>query len=82
MVALTQSQIDAIFQSITNQIVKTRTCDLTKAQIKQAISDTDAWIDANAASYNNALSLAVRTSLTTSEKSALFAFIALKKFGG
>jgi hypothetical protein len=54
---------------------------LTKADLQTAVNETDAWIDANAASYNAALSQPARGQLTAAQKNLLFCAVALARFG-
>ncbi len=53
---------------------------MLKADLRAAIDDTDAWIEANQASFNAALPLPARTSLTTRQKALLLMAVAAKKF--
>jgi len=85
LTALTQAQIDKVFADLVNEILRASNgaaITLTKTDIKQAITDTNTWIDNNAASYNSALALNVRSTLTSTQKSLLFAYVALKKYSG
>ena len=85
MVALTQAQINKIFQDFVNEIIRAApntAVTLTKSDIKTAITATNTWIDNNAASYNSALAANVQSSLTSAQKSVLFAYVALKKYSG
>ena len=51
------------------------------ALLRQAINETDAWIDSNATSYNNALNATFRTSASAQEKTLMFCYVALKRAG-
>lgn len=51
-----------------------------KADLRAAIDAIDAWISANAASFNSAIPLPARSSLTASQKAQLFAAIVDKRF--
>jgi hypothetical protein len=53
----------------------------SKADLRAAVDATDAWIDANASSYNTALPAAYRTSATLAQKTILLAAVALKRAG-
>ena len=55
---------------------------LSKADVDAAIDAVDNWIDANAASYNSALPLPARTTLTSAQKAELLYLVALKRYGG
>ena len=48
---------------------------ITKPDLLAAITAMDAWIDANAASFNTAIPLPARTSLTVKQKIELFMLI-------
>ena len=52
----------------------------TKDDLRAAVDATDEWIDANAAAYNLALPLAIRTNLTAQQKARLFLQIARRRF--
>lgn len=54
--------------------------DIGKADLREAFNATDAWIDDNAASFNAALPVAARTSLTAKQKVRLFVFVAERRF--
>lgn len=56
--------------------------NLKKPDLDAAITAVDNWIEANAVSFNLALPLAARTTLTAAQKAELFALIALKRYGG
>lgn len=53
----------------------------TKTDLQAAADATDAWIDANAASFNAALPVAFRTGATTAQKTLLFCYVAMKRAG-
>lgn len=53
---------------------------LSKADLRAAVDAADAWIDANRASYNSALPLPARTTLTAPQKARLLALVILKRF--
>jgi len=83
--ALTQAQIDKIFADLVNEILRASNgaaITLTKTELKQAITDTNTWIDNNQASYNSALAVNVRTTLSTAQKALLFELVATKKYLG
>jgi hypothetical protein len=50
--------------------------NLTKAELRTAINDTDQWIQDNGASYNSALSAAAQANLTSAQKTILFCVVA------
>jgi hypothetical protein len=53
---------------------------LTKAELRAAVNATDDWIDANAASYNNAIPAAARSALTAKQKARLLTAVANRRF--
>lgn len=54
-------------------------CAFTKPQLAAAVDATDAWIDANAASYNTALPAGFRTKGSALQKTLLFCYVAVKR---
>lgn len=54
---------------------------VTKDVLKAAVDATDSWIDANAASFNNALPVAARQGLTADQKTLLFVYVAMRRRG-
>lgn len=52
---------------------------LTKLQLRAAFNSVDDWIDINAASFNSALPVEARTSLTAKQKIQLFVFVARRR---
>lgn len=54
--------------------------ECNKPNIKAAFDATDAWIDANMASFNAALPLPARTALTTPQKALLLIACAQRRF--
>lgn len=55
--------------------------DLNKPELRAAINATDDWIEANSASFNNALPAAAKAALTAKQKTRLFMAVARKRFG-
>lgn len=55
--------------------------NFTKAQLRTAINETDAWIDANATAFNNALSQPFRGAASLEQKTYLFCYVAMKRAG-
>jgi hypothetical protein len=53
---------------------------LKKADLVAAVSAADAWVDANSASYNTALPVAVRNALTVSQKAQLLSAVVRQRF--
>jgi hypothetical protein len=61
--------------------VNAETIPITKPDLLDAITAADAWIDANAASFNAALPAPFRTTATQAQKARLLSYIALKRTG-
>lgn len=55
---------------------------LRKPDLDAAISAVDAWVEANAASYNAALPQPARGVLTAAQKAELLLLVVKKRFGG
>lgn len=53
---------------------------LTKPQLRAAVDAADAWADAAATSYNNALPAEARNNLTAKQKAMLLMFVIAKRF--
>lgn len=53
---------------------------LTKADLQAAVDASDAWADANAASFNSAIPLPARTALTARQKARLLALVLQRRF--
>jgi hypothetical protein len=54
---------------------------LTKADLRAAVDAADAWVDANATSYNTALPQPARGALTTGQKALILAHVCLRRAG-
>lgn len=52
---------------------------LSTSELLAAVNATDAWIDANQASFNSALPQAARDNLTAAQKTLLFCAVALAR---
>lgn len=53
---------------------------LTKADLRAAVDAMDAWIEANAVSFNQAIPLPARTALTAKQKAELFFAVVRRRF--
>lgn len=73
------SEVRIIFQKIMNQYPTI--ANFTKTDMKDAINAVDAWIDANAVSFNNVLPTLIKNNLTTQQKYRLLKFILEIKYG-
>ncbi len=60
----------------------TENCGFTKAELRAALDATDDWIEANQASFVQALPTAFRTASTTAQKVRLFTYVTRKRFLG
>lgn len=54
---------------------------LTKADYRAAVDAADAWVDANAASFNNALPAAFKNNASTAQKALLLMLVTARRFG-
>jgi hypothetical protein len=55
--------------------------NITKADLRAAVDATDAWCDANAASFNSAIPQPARGALTAKQKAALLMYVVAKRHG-
>jgi len=69
----------AFVRQVFVQMANTATLDHT--DLKAAVDATDSWIDTNAAAYNLTLPTAARTTLTATQKTLLFCYVALRRAG-
>lgn len=53
---------------------------LTKADLRAAVNAVDAWLEANATSYNTAIPQPARTVMSVAQKAELLSAVALRKF--
>jgi len=58
-----------------------KTADLDSTEIATLIADIDAWLDANQAAANSAITAAVRTKASSDTKFSALAYVALKRAG-
>lgn len=81
MAVLSQPDRTAVHRQIADECNRTRAAwPLSRADTQAAVDAADAWIDANAASYNGALPAAARTALTGRQKALMLAKVILKRF--
>lgn len=52
--------------------------NVTKSDLRAAVDATDAWVEANAASYNIALPVIFRNNATAGQKALLVAVVAMR----
>lgn len=55
--------------------------NVLKADLLEAIENTDTWIENNTSSYNNALPLKFKNNATLGQKTVLFCIVALARTG-
>lgn len=78
---LTADQTMALWANFMREFSQQRIpLNLTKTELKQAIEAVDAWIDANAASFNAALPAAARSALSAKQKAMLLFYVTMKRF--
>lgn len=79
--ALTAQQQADVRGAITKALSNVREpFALSKGELLAAVAATDAWIDSNAASYNQALPAAAQSGLTAQQKARLFMAVAEARF--
>jgi hypothetical protein len=59
----------------------TSTSGFNKADLLETVAAIDDWIDANQASFNQALPTAFRTGATLAQKAMLFGFVLWRRIG-
>ena len=77
----TRTEIRRDFMS-DKSAVREEIATLTKADLAAAIAAIDAWIDANAASFNSAIPLPARTALSSQQKVDLFLAVLIRRVRG
>lgn len=53
---------------------------ITKPVLRAALDAADAWVEANAVAYNQALPLEARTALTAKQKARLLMFVIRQRY--
>jgi hypothetical protein len=76
-----RGEICATFQR-EKSAVREAIAALSKADLLAAVGAVDAWIDANAAAFNNALPAAAKANLTAQQKIDLFLYVLLRRVKG
>lgn len=56
------------------------TCGIVKADLRAAIDAADSWANSNAASFNTALPVPARTTLSSAQKAAILAYVIVKRW--
>jgi hypothetical protein len=59
----------------------TEPTSITKADLRAALNAADDWIEANAAAYNSALPQPARSALSSTQKTLLFVYVAMRRRG-
>ncbi len=80
MAVLSQADRDLVFASYKGSLDQVLGDTLTCGDLKAAVTAADAWVDANAAAYNNALPTAVKNALTTTQKARLLEAVVRRRF--
>lgn len=79
--ALTAPQVREVWRKLASRTERDAPVALTKADLQAAVEGVDAYLDANAAAMNQAIPQPARGSLTAQQKAALFAAVALTRYG-
>lgn len=81
MPALTSPDIDAIHAAIMRDLSRAfEPCATLKVDLRAALVAADQWVSDNAASYNTALPVAARSTLTPAQKSRLLMAVLERRF--
>lgn len=75
---LTTAQRDRVIQELVELVGPIAAA---KADVQAAVDAADAWVAANAASFNTALPAAFRSTASNAQKAAVLAFVALRRAG-
>lgn len=78
--ALTAQDLDRVCAQF-QRLNRAGTGTVSKAALRQAVADTDAWVEANQAAFNTALNAEARAGLSTTQKSVLFAYVLARRVG-
>jgi hypothetical protein len=83
MMALTSEQQEEVYAELMQLLSNTReSVELVKSDLRDAIAAADTWIENNVAAFNATLPGTARTTLTTSQKAMLLAYVTMKRYGG
>lgn len=76
--ALTQQEQDQVWRGLMRYWSREREAvtGISKADLLQAVVDTDTWIEANQVSFNNGLSNLFKTNATQAQKTIVFCAVA------
>jgi hypothetical protein len=53
---------------------------MTKLELRAAVDAADSWVDSQQASFNSAIPLPARTSLSTKQKALLLMYVVQKRY--
>ena len=80
MALLSQDDLDKVVRAIQRDWSRSQeSVAFTKVDLVAAISATDAWINSNDTSFNNALPTNFKNGATLAQKYLLFLFVATKR---
>lgn len=84
MAALTAAQVKATWvQWVNEQVASTsQPIQFNQADLAAAVAAVDTWATANAASFNTALPDPFKSNATAAQKSALLAYVILRRYTG
>lgn len=81
MAALSAGERAELLKAFSADLSGTRTpFNLSRADLLAAINAADDWADANASSFNSALPLPARTTLSAKQKAAILMFVIRRRF--
>jgi len=81
MAVLSAADQVAVTSSYTRLVCERREAvPIRKAELRAAITAVDAWADSNQASFNSAIPLPARTSLTARQKAEILLFVIRRRW--
>lgn len=80
--ALTEQELNDIYTKVMSHWSRSNTAidGMNKNDLSAAVTAVDDWIEANQASFNNALPTAAKNGLSAGQKALLLAIVALARF--
>lgn len=83
MAVLSTADRDRIWRAIMREWSRLRTEEtaFSKQVLRDAVDDTDVWIENNQGSFNSALNATFRTDASQLQKTLLFCYVAMKRAG-
>ena len=80
---LTTEQRHDLWAELMRELSRQRaSISLTKPELRAAVDAVDAWVEANAASYNSAIPQPARGALSAQQKAQLLMYVVTKRFEG